>query len=73
MHVETKVETFKTEKIDMQCLKCNLPMELQKVEVNYLGNTFPVEMMTCPQCGQVYVTEKIRNKMSSVEENLEEK
>lgn len=67
------METIKTEKKDMLCLRCQVAMVLGKVEVTYLKYTYPVEMMVCPLCGQVYVTEEIQKKMMSVEDTLEEK
>lgn len=67
------METFKTEKKPMLCLKCQKEMVLDKVEVNYLGYTYPVELMICTSCGQVYVSEEVRAKMASVENTLEEK
>ena len=67
------METIKTDKENILCLRCQTAMVLGKVEVTYLSQTYPVEMMTCPLCGQVYVSEKIQKKMLSVESTLEEK
>jgi Zn-finger nucleic acid-binding protein len=41
--------------------------------VTYLTHVFPVELMVCPKCRQVYIPEDVRNKMREVEETLEEK
>ena len=56
------------------CLKCNLPLEIGKVGVSYLGNAFPVDLPKCPQCGQVFVQEDLAlGKMAEVEKLLEDK
>ena len=39
----------------MECTKCNLPMEKGKVTITYLESSFPVELLRCPQCGLVYI------------------
>jgi uncharacterized protein with PIN domain len=67
------METIKTEAKELICLACNEKMVLGKVEVNYLDYIYPVELMTCPKCGQVYISEEVQKKMLSVEDTLEEK
>jgi hypothetical protein len=42
--------------------------------VSYLGNSFPVELMCCPNCGLVLVPEDLAlGKMVEVEKALEDK
>jgi len=56
------------------CAKCQLPLELGKVNATYLGNSFPVDLMRCPGCGFVYVPEALAvGKMLQVEQALEDK
>jgi hypothetical protein len=56
------------------CMKCNLLLEMGKIGVSYLGNTFPVDLPRCPRCGQVYVREDLAlGKMAEVEKLLEDK
>ena len=56
------------------CLKCNLPLEMGKVSVSYLGNGFPVDLPRCPGCGQVFIEEELAlGKMAEVEKLLEGK
>ena len=57
----------------IQCLRCGLEMIGRRTEVTYLGQTYTVELKTCPVCGQLYVPEQVRRKMREVEEILEEK
>lgn len=57
----------------IRCLMCMEDMVSRRTEVTYLGQTYAVELKTCPVCGQVYVPEPVRRKMREVEEILEEK
>ncbi|MEZ4592294.1 MAG: hypothetical protein R3D55_14285 [Chloroflexota bacterium] len=46
----------------------------EKVDVAYLGSSFPVDMPVCPECGQVFVPEALAlGKMAEVEKALEDK
>lgn len=57
-----------------ECLKCNLPMVPGKVTVSYMGSNFPVELLKCPKCGLVLITEDLAlGKMLEVEKTLEDK
>ncbi|TYO94599.1 DVU_1557 family redox protein [Desulfallas thermosapovorans] len=57
-----------------ECLKCNLPMTPGKVTVSYMGSSFPVELLKCPGCGLVLITEDLAlGKMLEVEKTLEDK
>lgn len=56
------------------CDKCKKSLELQKVNVSYLGGNFEVELLRCPQCKNVFVGEDLAlGKMLEVEKGLEDK
>ena len=56
------------------CADCNEPMQLGKVDVSYLGNSFPVDLLKCPKCGLVLIPEELAlGKMAEVEKALEDK
>jgi hypothetical protein len=59
---------------DWLCMRCSLPLEIGKVNVGYLGTMFPVDLLRCSRCGQVYVPEDLAmGKMAEVEQLLEDK
>jgi len=59
---------------EMQCGLCRRPLEPATIQVSYLGNAFPVELLRCPTCGQVYIPEDLAlGKMAEVEKMLEDK
>lgn len=59
---------------DWMCSVCNKPLEPGQVMVSYLGSSYPVELMRCPICGQVLVTEDLAlGRMIEVERSLEDK
>ena len=67
-------QQHETEEPTLMCMKCNLPLEMGKIGVSYLGNTFPVDLPRCPGCGQAYVREDLAlGKMAEVEKLLEDK
>lgn len=56
------------------CQKCNLPLKMNKTELNYLGHHFNVEVPQCEGCGQIYLSEElVRGKIANVEMELEDK
>jgi Zn-finger nucleic acid-binding protein len=56
------------------CDKCNEELSLEKVKVKYLEGNFEVEMLKCPKCKMVYVSEELAlGKMLEVEKGLEDK
>ncbi len=62
------------EKQKLICDKCKVEMAEFEVEFSYLNRSFRHKVPRCPQCGQVYIPEKLANgRMSEVEKNLEEK
>ncbi|MBM7855079.1 hypothetical protein JOC37_001462 [Desulfohalotomaculum tongense] len=57
-----------------RCFKCDCDLQPGRVNVSYLGSSFPVELLKCPQCGLVLITEDLaRGKMVEVERTLEDK
>lgn len=56
------------------CDKCKKSLILSKVKVCYLGGNFEVELMKCPECKAVYISEDLAlGKMLEVEKGLEDK
>ena len=56
------------------CDKCKKALQLSKVKVCYLGGNFEVELMKCPECGAVFISEDLAlGKMLEVEKGLEDK
>jgi hypothetical protein len=56
------------------CARCQVALVTKKVDVAYLGSSFPVDMPVCPECGQVFVPEALAlGKMAEVEKTLEDK
>lgn len=56
------------------CLKCGLPLEVDKVVFEYLGHTVSQELYKCPQCGEALIPGQLaEGKMAEVEETLEDK
>jgi hypothetical protein len=51
-----------------------VPLQPGKVDISYLGNSFPVELLKCPNCGLVLIPEELAlGKMAEVEKALEDK
>lgn len=56
------------------CFDCGEKLEKKVVKVTYLSGNFQVELLKCPKCGMVLVTEDLAlGKMLEVEKNLEDK
>ncbi|WP_041440082.1 DVU_1557 family redox protein [Syntrophobacter fumaroxidans] len=56
------------------CGKCRVPLDMGKVNVSYLGSSFPVDLLKCPRCGLVFVPEELAlGRMAEVERLLEDK
>lgn len=59
---------------DLFCVKCQIGLEQSNVTFSYLGHHFSAEVLRCPICGQLYLSEDmVRGKIAQVEELLEEK
>jgi hypothetical protein len=56
------------------CGKCGAALELETVEVAYMGNKYPVELPRCPCCGIVFIPEQLATgTMAQIEQLLEDK
>jgi hypothetical protein len=56
------------------CADCGEPLKPGKVDIAYLGSSFPVELLKCPKCGLVLIPEELAlGKMAEVEKALEDK
>ncbi len=59
---------------DWWCSKCDVALVVGKVNVAYLGNKFPVDLLRCPRCGQTFLSEELALvAMAEVEKLLEDK
>ncbi|MEL7567381.1 MAG: DVU_1557 family redox protein [Dehalobacterium sp.] len=58
----------------LECEKCKVVLKKGKVNITYLKSTFPVELLKCPKCGQVFISEELAlGKIAEVEKTLEDK
>ncbi len=56
------------------CRRCNVEMIPKKTFFDYLGHNFHTEILCCPECGEVYIPEKlVKGRMAEVEQELEDK
>ncbi len=63
-----------TQAENWMCARCQVPLEMGKVNVGYLDSAFPVDLPHCPVCGQVLIAEDLAlGKMAEVEKQLEDK
>lgn len=59
---------------EWKCGRCGAELVPGKVKLAYLGGNFEVELLKCPSCGMVLVTEDLAmGKMLEVEKSLEDK
>ena len=57
-----------------ECAKCGLALVAGKVNVSYLNSAYQVDLLHCPKCGFVYVSEELAmEKMAALEKSLEDK
>jgi hypothetical protein len=69
-----KQENVRPEDLQWTCAKCNQPLVVGPVTVEYLGNQFTAELPKCPACGMVLISEDLAmGKMAEVEQILEDK
>ena len=62
------------EKTPWRCQKCGAELEKRLVTVKYLNGNFEVDLMSCPCCKMVLITEELAlGKMLEVERGLEDK
>ncbi|EQB22709.1 hypothetical protein UNSWDHB_3023 [Dehalobacter sp. UNSWDHB] len=58
----------------IRCVACDVELEPIPVTMSYLESTFPVKILSCPRCGQSYISESLAlGKMLEAETALEEK
>ena len=56
------------------CSLCQCPLEIRRVEFEYVGHTFFADAPRCPRCGQVYLSEElVKGRVAEVEMELEDK
>lgn len=56
------------------CATCAVGLEPAKVQVAYVGCGFTIDLLQCPRCGLILVTEDVAaGKMAEAEEALEDK
>jgi len=56
------------------CDKCKIPLKKAKVSFRYLGFEVHADVLKCPSCGQVFVSEEmVREKVRKVEMSVEDK
>jgi hypothetical protein len=59
---------------EWECGKCQVPLVVRQVNVEYLDNAFPANLLQCPKCGMVLIPEELAlGKMVEVEKALEDK
>jgi len=62
------------EKQKLICDRCKVEMAEFEAEFSYLNRSFRHKVPRCPECGQVYISEKLAaGRISDVEKQLEEK
>lgn len=56
------------------CHKCQAPLEIQKIRLQYARMIFALDLPTCPQCGNFLISEELATgKMAEAEQILEDK
>ena len=62
------------EKQTLICDKCQVEMKEFDAEFAYLNRSFRHKVSRCPECGQVYIPERLATgRMNEVEKMMEEK
>lgn len=56
------------------CNRCKVPLEVQKVRLQYSGTIFALDLPACPRCGMTLIAENLATgKMAEAEQILEDK
>lgn len=56
------------------CSKCGSPLIEGPVKAVYLGGNFEIELLVCPKCKNVLISDELaQGKMLEVEKSLEDK
>ena len=58
----------------LTCHRCKLSLESARVDFDYMGHTFHIDLPRCPGCRQVFISEDLaKGRMADVEMELEDK
>ena len=61
-------------KDELYCFCCGKTLVSDKVFLNYLTNTFPTQLLKCPECGLIFIDEDmVMTKAVEVERTIEDK
>jgi tRNA(Ile2) C34 agmatinyltransferase TiaS len=56
------------------CNRCKVPLEVQKVRLQYIKTIFALNLPVCPRCGMILIDEELATgKMAEAEQTLEDK
>jgi hypothetical protein len=56
------------------CSQCNVSLEPGKAQIEYLGSVFTIDVLKCPKCSIVMISEETAvKKMAEAEQVLEDK
>jgi uncharacterized protein with PIN domain len=56
------------------CAKCNVELEKDRTNFRYLGHELHADVLKCPSCGQVYLSEEmVKDRIVKAESSLEDK
>jgi hypothetical protein len=59
---------------ELVCARCNQTLTKGEVTVEYMGFSFPAQLLRCPTCGAAHIAEELANgQMLEVELMLEDK
>jgi uncharacterized protein with PIN domain len=59
---------------EMICDKCKIPLEKARTNFKYLNHEMHADVLRCPACGQVYLSEEmVKQRIVKVETSLEDK
>jgi hypothetical protein len=60
--------------IEWLCNRCKVPLEVQKVRLQYMRVIFALDLPACPQCGMILIDEELATgRMADAEQALEDK
>ena len=63
-----------SDKDEIICAKCNVPLVIAKGKFNYLGHELHSDVPRCPVCGQIYLSEKlVKERIQKIEASVEDK
>lgn len=56
------------------CLCCGVPLEVQKIRLEYMASVFALDLPSCPRCGRALISEELATgRMAEAEQILEDK